>query len=53
MVYGVCLQGMKTGPAAKHGMSVHQTDPAEVKRRGLKWKKVSLESRMQQIFAED
>jgi len=47
------FQGMKTGPAAKHGMSVHQTDPAEVKRRGLKWKKVSLENRMQQIFAED
>ena len=47
------LQGMKTGPAAKHGMAVRNIGPALVKRRGLKWKKVSLESRMQMIFAED
>jgi hypothetical protein len=47
------LQGMQTGPAAQHGISVHKTDPDQIKRRGLRWKKVSLEMRMEQIFAED
>ena len=41
------LQGMQSGVAAKHGVSLHQ----QVVERGLEWKKVSLETRMEQLFA--
>eukprot|EP00092_Neocalanus_flemingeri_P023925 GFUD01025953.1.p1 GENE.GFUD01025953.1~~GFUD01025953.1.p1 ORF type:complete len:498 (+),score=139.47 GFUD01025953.1:51-1544(+) len=46
------MQGMKSGPAAEHGIAVHQVSPWEVKKHGLKWKRMSLEKRMRQIFAE-
>ena len=41
------------GTAGAHGMDVHHTDPLQTKARGLKWKKVSLETRMEELFADD
>jgi len=46
------LEGMKTGAAAEHGMAVHQVRPWEVKKHGLKWKRVSLEKRQRQMFGD-
>ena len=40
------LQGMKSGPAAEHGIEQHQVSPWEVKQQGLKWKRVSREKMM-------
>jgi len=46
------LEGMKTGAAAEHGIAVHQVRPWEVKKHGLKWKRVSLEKRTRQMFGD-
>ena len=49
----VMFQGLQSGVAAKHGTSVHQTDRQQIMERGHEWKKVSLETRMEQLFADD
>ena len=41
------------GTAGAHGIGVHKTDPEQTKAGGLKWKKVSLETRMEELFADD
>jgi len=46
-------KGMQCGAAAKHGESVHKMDCEQLDEEGLRWKKVSLEERMEQLFAED
>ena len=47
------FQGLEFGAAAKHGISKHQADPKQIQERVQEWKKVSLETRMEQLFAED
>ena len=47
------FQGMQSGRAAAHGVAAHQADSAQMNARGLRWKKISLESRMEELFAED
>jgi len=47
------FRGLESGVAAKHAASAHQAAPQQVLEPGLEWKKVSLETRMEQLFAED
>ena len=47
------LQGMKDGPAAVHGIAVHQVRPWEVKKHGLKWKRISREKRKRKVCGGD
>jgi hypothetical protein len=37
---------MKCGPAAEHGIAAHQVGPLELKKQGLKWKRVLRSKRM-------
>lgn len=46
------LQGIKTGGGAVHLVSVHKMEPFVFKMKGFKWKKVTLESRMENMFAD-
>jgi len=46
------LEGMRSGPAARHGMEVHNTQPWEIKKHGLKFKRVSVEKHLETLFAD-
>ena len=46
------FQGVKTGGGAVHLVNVHKMEPFVFKMKGFKWKKVTLESRMENMFAD-
>ena len=50
--YHDMFQGIKTGGGAVHLVSVHKMEPFVFKMKGFKWKKVTLESRMENMFAD-
>ena len=45
-------QGMRSGPAARHGVEVHNTHPWEIKKHGLKFKRVSVENQLEHMFQD-
>ena len=50
--YHDMFQGVKTGGGAVHLVNVHKMEPFVFKMKGFKWKKVTLESRMENMFAD-
>jgi len=47
------LKEIRMGAAAEHVIEQHNMDPTEFRKKTVKWKKVSLENRLQEIFAEN
>jgi len=45
------FQGVKSGSGAMHVINVHKMEPFMFKMKGLRWKKVSIEEQMEQMFA--
>jgi len=46
-------KGMQNGESDTHMFQVHCMNKTQIKEQGYKWNKISLENRMEQIFAED
>ena len=47
----IYLQGIRSGAGAMHVINVHKMEPFLFKIKGLRWKKVSIEEQMENMFA--